>query len=255
VDNLQIPDYRLVLPGDEQVLVEVKNFHPRSPTAKFQIHRDYLDGLIAYARLTKSDLKIAVYWSRWNLWSLNAPNVLEPAGDYLSLEMGRAMKGNEMAAVGDVMVGTKMPLAMRFRVKQLETNEVPGGAEVIGRLEGVDITCAGSPVEDETERGIAFYLMLYGGLKMTQTPAISEHGRLIAVEYDFRPEEETGQPFEIVTSLSAMFSRFYRHATADEESGSVDQIHAHSTPGALGKLIPDGYNGKALPLWILRLVL
>jgi hypothetical protein len=69
-----------------------------------------------------------------------------------------------------------------------------------------------------------------------------------AIEYEFSPEQESQQGFEIVGSLSSMFSTFYRHATAKDGNG-VAQIHAKSEPGALGQLIPGDYKGNALPLW------
>ncbi len=67
-------------------------------------------------------------------------------------------------------------------------------------------------------------------------------------EDKFMPLEDSGQGFEIVGSLSSMYSAFYRQTTAPE--GLVGQIWLEAVPGKLAELVPEGYRGKALPLWI-----
>jgi hypothetical protein len=60
-----------VLEDGRQVLIEAKNFHQGdAPTKSFRMKSSYLDGLTAYAKLMRCDLYVALYWSRWNLWSV-----------------------------------------------------------------------------------------------------------------------------------------------------------------------------------------
>jgi Holliday junction resolvase len=66
---IAIPDYRLFLKGGRQMLVEVKNKHGE----RLVLRKAYVDRLTTYARLTQCDLKIAVYWSQHNRWSLLDP--------------------------------------------------------------------------------------------------------------------------------------------------------------------------------------
>jgi hypothetical protein len=74
--SLEIPDFRAVLKTGDQMLIEVKNYHQEPPyTNAYRMRANLLQGLQAYAALMKCPLKIAVYWSRWNLWTLNSPHV------------------------------------------------------------------------------------------------------------------------------------------------------------------------------------
>jgi len=252
-ETLEVPDFRVVLQDGRQLLIEAKNFHQGdAPTKPFRMKANYVDSLTAYAKLMKCDLCIAVYWSRWNLWSLTTPAAFSRSGDWCTTDLGTAMKFNAMSLVGDVMVGTKMPLKMVFEVEHLsEARPEPTTREFEARITNVYASCAGRRIEDATESRIAFYMMLYGNL-VEETIPVFHDDRLVAFEHVFNKEQETDQGFELVGSLSSMFSRFYRHATSDQDKGGVKQIHARTRPGALGQLIPKGFKGDALPLWILH---
>jgi hypothetical protein len=163
------------------------------------------------------------------------------------------MMQNEMSTLGDLTIGTRMPLKLVLEMKQLsEARKDKDTKQIEARVKNVFLTCAGRPIEDETEKNIAFYLMLYGGLNLSEAPKL-ENGELIAIEHEFRMEHDNNKDIKIVGSLSSMFSRFYRYATSGGENASVEQIYAPFTPGSLGKLIPAGYVGKALPL--MRLII
>jgi hypothetical protein len=251
-ETLEIPDFRAVLSNGEQTLIEVKNFHQDDPVAQaYRLKSSYMAGLIEYATLMKSDLKIAIYWSQWNLWSLNPPEVFAQDGDSLSVDLNTAMMRNEMSTLGDMQVGTKMPLKLVLGVEQLgEPTHRPGGMDFNARIKNVFMTCAGNRIEKQIEKNIALRLMFYGNLPENLIPVL-ENGHLVAIEHEFRPEKETGQGFELVGPLSSIFSRFYRHATTDGHKAQVAQIYAQSPQEGFGKLIPDGYRGEALPLWLL----
>jgi hypothetical protein len=174
----------------------------------------------------KCSLGIAVYWSRWNLWSLTSPDAFSQSGEWSSIDLGTAMMRNEMSVVGDLQVGTKMPLKMVFDVEQLsESGKDLASGELTVQITKSSLSCAGKPIDDPMEKRIAFYLMLYGNLVEDSLPVFKDD-RIVAIEHCFQKEEETGQRFEIVGSLSSMFSRFYRHATSDKDEGGIAQIHA-----------------------------
>ena len=75
--------------------------------------------------------------------------------------------------------------------------------------------------------------------------------KLETVEHYWVPEMDHEQGFEIVGSLSEMFSTFYKFATQDE--GQVGKLRLDITPGSWGNLIPEDHKGKMLPLWRFRL--
>src|ERR1700722_750498 len=201
----QVPDFRVVLGTGDQMLIEAKNFHPiASATAAFQGKAAYLDGLIAYAALMKCDLRIAIYWSRWNLWTLNRTDAFSRDGEWFSVALSTAMMGNEMSLLGDKHVGTKMPLKVIFEVEQLgEFVGQPNSREFSARIKSVYSTCAGVRIVDEAEKKIATYLMLFGDLALSSQP-VFENNRVIAIEHEFRKEQKTYQGFELVGSLSSM---------------------------------------------------
>lgn len=70
-DKLRVPDFRVLLQSGQQMLIEVKNFYQKQdPFEAYEVSQNYLEGLQRYASLFGQDLKLAIYWSRWNMWSL-----------------------------------------------------------------------------------------------------------------------------------------------------------------------------------------
>ena len=115
--------------------------------------------------------------------------------------------------------------------------------------------CDREEITEPTERKIAWFVMLNGSWREAQHTHTDEHGKIFAVEYHFDPEEiPEGQKCHVVGNLSTMFVRSFLYATTDKEAKSVRQLYTKAKPGALGRLIPKGYRGKVLPLWILHLV-
>jgi len=53
-----------------QFLVEVKNYHSKDPAKPYEFKKSYLDKIIAYAEKMNVRLKFAIYWSRWNIWTM-----------------------------------------------------------------------------------------------------------------------------------------------------------------------------------------
>src|SRR5437588_5486805 len=68
--TLRVPDYHLVMQDGSEFYVEVKNFHQGNPLDPFQVTPSYLESLLEYVALFDKRLKLAIYWSRWNIWTL-----------------------------------------------------------------------------------------------------------------------------------------------------------------------------------------
>jgi adenylate cyclase len=79
-ETLHVPDFRIVLGDGSQMLIEVKNFYQTKDLRQaFEVDRDYLDGLVRYAKAMTCPLFVAVYWTRWNIWTLVPPETFEGA--------------------------------------------------------------------------------------------------------------------------------------------------------------------------------
>jgi hypothetical protein len=250
-ENLRIPDFRLVLGDDSQMLVEVKNFYQvKDAMQAFEVDGVYLDGLSEYSRIMRCRLLIAVYWARWNIWTLVPPEVFAGKEGVRKLSLLDAMKANHMAVLGDFSVGTRIPLSLIMHADKAKPRTVEADGSVQFTIGNVEVRCAGKTVVDRMERRIATYLMFYGKWEYEARPHVVD-GELEAVEHRWFPAEEQLQEFAIVGSMSELFCNFYKFATQEEEQ--VRRVRIDVSPGSLGSLIPNDYVGKDLPLWRFKL--
>ena len=109
---VQPPDYRIVLLDGTELLIEVKNCHHLKKPLRLK--SDYVARLENYGRVLNRPVKLAIYWSRWCVWTMVPLEALRVAGAGSTLSFPDAMMTNEMAVLGDHMIGTTPPLAVRF---------------------------------------------------------------------------------------------------------------------------------------------
>jgi hypothetical protein len=249
--RLTVPDYRIVLADGTGFLVEVKHFFQKgNPTKRFSITPNYLSGLREYEDIVGWPVKLAIYWSAWNLWTLVPLAACEETTPP-SLALEQAMKANEMAVLGDLEVGTRFPL--RFRVIADAKHERTLGAdgEVQFTIGGVEMYCADRGLTLKREQNIAMWFMIFGAWSDEATAEITDN-ELVAVNFVSTPPEDPGQGFALVGSLSSLFSSMHRSSTL--EGAKVTRFGLDIQPGSLGSLIPDDYTSESLPLWRFRLV-
>jgi len=248
-DSLKVPDFRVIIPDGSQLLVEVKNYYqPGEALKPFHIGEDYLRSLLQYSELMRCNLKLAIYWARWNIWTLVSPATFPKEGGRTVLAFEDAMFANEMATLGDMGVGTRFPLRLRMVADRTKPRSIDPENLARFTIGSVELYCGGQQILEPLERRIATYLMFYGKWYYEGPFAEIVQGELEAIEHRWNPGEDHGQGFEIAGSLSSMFSSMYIQATMDEEL--VGQVRMSFTPDLLGRLIPEGYKGKALPLWM-----
>lgn len=95
VTPVQPPDYRIVLLDGAELLIEVKNCHEtRKP---LRLKSDYVERLFNYGKLLGRPLKLAIYWSRWNAWTLVPLKALTVKASKAVITFPDSMKVNEMA--------------------------------------------------------------------------------------------------------------------------------------------------------------
>ena len=243
--SMRRPDFRVITRDKEEFLVEVKNFHQGNPLAPYKVAGDYATSLQRYAKLMRRRLMLAVYWSRWGIWTLVDFAHLS-LGGYLA--MGDALRKNEMGLLGDCMVSTVPPLSLRFTAdptKPRTIHEDGHGACTIGRA---DLCANGQVIEDALEKKLAWFFMLYGQWTEIEQPANVKDGKLEYFEITANPPEPPeGQPFSSLGFLSQMISRQYVDITS--EGSDVKSLTPHREPENLGVLIPKDYKGEVLKLW------
>ena len=243
------PDFRVVLKDGEHWLIEVKNVYERDPGKQRRrlFSRPYLGRLSSYAEATGAELKIAVYWARWSIWTLVSPGPLVREDGHLVLDMPTAVRVNELSRLGDRKIGTRPPLLFRLTMDPEGTSLIDGEGKVNCVIGDVKAFCGDAELEEPDDRKIAWMFMLYGQWRESEPEATLDGDHLLAVEFRWDPEEASDQGFEIVGTLSTMFSRYYSEHTV--EGGKVVQLRAPHKPNWFVPLVERGSGSDALPLW------
>jgi Holliday junction resolvase len=249
-DDFVAPDYRLVTQSDELFLVEVKNFHMKRLSERYRMKRLYLNKLAAYAKINRAELRIAIYFSRVNQWTLLSPESFFEENEELWIDLPHALARSEMSVIGDRQIAT-FPL-LRFEMLCDQDGDKPpisddGTAKIT--IREVHMYCADKRLENSMEGMIAFYLMRYGDWEATQDPVVIADGFVSKVSFSLSPREPTiDQEFEIVGSLSSMVSNAFRELTVSDDAGIVS-LDVKYDPSFFQLKIPEDYKGKGLPIW------
>lgn len=247
--SFKVPDYRAVLLDGTQWLIEVKNVYIEEPfeQERLILKQAYRQKLEDYATTTGGNLKLAVFWARWSMWTLVSPAGLNGGSGDLTLDLETAMRLNELGALGDRVIGTTPPLRLRLEAD-------PGAPSVLtpdGVPEftagGARLYCDENEIQDPEEQQLAWSFIKYGEWHEVGPTAILDGQRLVGIEFIWEPEERTSQGFEMIGTLSRIFSRYYAEQTLD--GTEVVQIQAPSRAGWFKSLLSPDYKGKAMPLW------
>lgn len=93
--------------------------------------------------------------------------------------------------------------------------------------------------------------MQHGEWPGSEAVPIIEGDRRVAIEFSWEPEERQNDWFEMIGTLSRVFSRYFADATVRD--GAIVQLRATHRPGWFEPLIKRGRINKALPLWRFQL--
>lgn len=246
-DTLNIPDYRVMLKDKETFFVEVKNCAETSLIFK----EGYIKDLQKYADLNRIPLKLAVYWNRLKMWTLVSPDWFEFENGKFVLDLGKAMAMNEMAKLGDFMIGTKPPLVLRLAMNEAKTSNIDDNNQCVFTIGDVQMFSGGELIVDKIEQDIAFQLILSGQWQEEEHVNI-ENNKISYIEYEYTPLEiNEKQGFNLVGFLSSVISEKYNSATTRE--GEVERLSPQNGPEQFQVYIPEDYKGNILHLW--RLVI
>jgi hypothetical protein len=245
-------DYRVVLGDGANWLIEVKNVYETNPSARRQLmRRAYREQLEAYAKATGGELKLAIYWAKWAIWTLVTPSRLVDASGDLSLDLIEAMKVNEMHALGDLSVATKPPLELHLTMDQARSGPIQSDGHLQLTIRDAQIFCAGEHLASSAEQELAWAFMQYGDWSEHEAVLDVQANRLVRIVHRWDPEVDHDQGFEVIGSLSRMFSRYYSEQTI--RSGELVSLNAAPRPGWFDALKDWDSRGYALPLWRFQL--
>ena len=247
-DELLVPDFRVISEKGQAFLIETKNHFSKNPLRQYRIRSADVEAMVRYADLAKIPLRMAIYWAPWNQWTLNDPTRFTRDGNYSEIEFFQAMRENEMAVLGDESIGTVYPLTLKLNAMLDKPRKISPDGQVLMHIEGWEIFAGEIPLEDRAEQNIAFYLMMYGRWNYDGGHIeLDEGGLPVAAVHTVSPEDITpNQGFEIVDSLSSLYSQVYNSLTL--EDGRVSRLNVNN-PTSIAPVIPRGFQKKQLPLW------
>ena len=246
--EIQAPDYKIILNDGSQYFIEVKNCHFPNIKSPYPFSKNYIEKLERYAKLHNIPLLFAIYFSRQNKWFLLRKEYLIEQKNRYVTDFINAIAKNEMSLLGDRTIATEPELSIELIADQSGEAIINEAGEAKFIIGDVKIYCSGREVADDLEKSIAFYLMRFGDWKESDIEGIFIENRFVGVRFtyapDFPPEE---QLFSMVGALSSMVSSSYGEQTVYEKS--VIALDTNLEPSVFTVKIPEGYKGKDLPLW------
>lgn len=250
--DLKRPDFRIITRDREHMLVEVKNFHQNSPRKPYRITGKYLASLKRYAQLNNVPLRIAIYWSRWNMWSLLDAARLDESKKNIDISMSDAFLHNEMYLLGDCMIGTLPPLSLRLYADTTKPRSVNSQGQTGFTVSKACLCCDGNDIDDPTERRIAWFLIRNGNWHEIEQVAEIKNRLVDYVEMRVSPQdppdgESSEQRFRSVGFMSQMITSQYLRPTSN--GNNIATLAPKKQPDHFGLLIPKDYEGLALKLW------
>lgn len=242
-DNINIPDYRIILKSGEAFFVEVKNCDKKKITFK----SEYIEKLNNYALLNNNPLKVAVYWRKLKIWTLISSEKLIFHEKKCELKIDQALAFSEMASLGDCMIGTRTPLRLRLNADPIKSSFIDENGQCQFTIFSVGIYSQNILIEDSIESNIAFQLIMAGHWSESEDVVI-KNNKISYIEFTYETEiPNEGQGFSIIGNLSSIISSKYDSSTILD--GKIERLSPESSPEKFGILIPDSYQGKYLPLW------
>lgn len=245
--TMRRPDFRVVTNSGNQFLVEVKNHFQKNATSPFSLSKKYWSSLVSYSDAVKTPLMLAIYWSRWNMWTLTSSSRLKCVNGKFQMGLGEAMMENEFDLLGDSLLHTIPPLSIRFAVDKSLAQSTDQSRHHV-QVSFAGLFAAGERIASPIEQELAWHFMIYGKWNHVEQVAVSEDGAVQYLELRVEPEAsevDESHSFQSLGFLSGMISCQFIRGT------SINQEVVRFTPNSsrLGVEIPDNFRGDVLKLW------
>ena len=252
--DVSVPDLRIVLPDGRVWVVEVKNHHKR-PDTPFAVPLAKVEEWERYAALFNQELRLAIYWSRVNTWTLVPLSALNHAGTKAQIAFADAFTANEMVFLGDLELAADYPLVWHVDV-DVEHVRGPRGQDVLKvRVTDASIRCRGQVLHTRRERELAYQFMFFGRWESGGWGYVELAPDRGFMELVVAPPKEAQEHGDLapVAALSGLFSAHYRDVTAGTRP---KRLQRRFQPGMLGKLLSKDYDFQHgnLPLRVLQLL-
>ncbi|MCF3946951.1 hypothetical protein [Acidiphilium iwatense] len=251
-DTCRAPDFRVVLQDGEQWLIEVKNVRCKEPfKQETRMSAAYLASLQSYADTVGAPLKLAIFWSLWNIWTVVSPDRFRRPRGELRTTMQEAVVANELGRLGEVTIMTRPPLRLVLgAAADMPRSLSPEGMAqfIIGSAK---LFSGEIELTDVKDRKLAEVLLLYGEWPADGPFVVVNDGQFAGVEFIAKPEEPSDQGFDGIGSASRIFSRFYAAQTI--EGDQVIQLHGEAAPEWFAPLTNWDFKNSKLPLWLFHL--
>ena len=245
------PDYRLILNDGTHIFVEVKNCNHPNPQDLFELRKSYSDKIDKYAQLHGIPVYYAIYFHCINRWVLLRREVMKETEHHHSTNLMHALANNEMALLGDMMVGTRPDLKFELVADETKECRVSEDGQAYFTPKEVNFYCNDVKIEDSQEKSLAYYLMRYGEWESSDSTAVmGDDDELLSVYFTFEPNSRENMDtngFELIGNLSTMITAAFNEQTIREQT--VTAIDTRHEPEVFGITIPKDYKGKVLPLW------
>jgi hypothetical protein len=242
------PDFRILTDEGKEFFIEVKNFNQTDPREPFILKSDYAESLQDYANAFKKPLLFAIFWTRWQMWTLVSLDCFSKGDRTYSMEFLSAPKHDQMAILGDCLIGIPKPLALRFYTDPQKPRKLEANTHVRFTIGRCVFVCAGKEITDDFEKRLAMFFLLYGTWEDVEQPGHVENGEVIWFEIQgMKQDSNPGQNFMLVGRLSEMITRQFNSMTV--EKGKVLRIDPQVQPDKLGVIIPKDFKGDVLGIW------
>lgn len=251
--GLRAPDFRIVLDDGDQWLVEVKNVRSEKPLKQVtRMTASYLSSLQGYADMVGTPLKLAIYWSRWNLWTVISPDPFRRPNGGLRVKLEEAVMANELGRLGDMTIATKPPLRLVLgaNTDMPRRMDADGMANFI--IGSAKLFSGDVELLDPKDRQLAQTLLLYGDWPAEGPSAIMDDGNIVGVEFVAKPIEASDDGLDMIGTASRIFSSFYASQTI--KGDEIVQLSGTATPEWFAPLAAWDFKRSKLPLWLFRQV-
>ncbi|WP_145206675.1 hypothetical protein [Sphingobium sp. B2] len=243
------PDFRVVLDDGEQWLIEVKNVRSQKAfRQRTSMTAAYYASLQAYAHMVGAPLRIAIFWSLWNIWTVISPERFRRPDGGLRITLQEAVIANEFGRLGEVIIMTRPPLRLVLDadVKMPRSLSAEGFAQFI--IGAARMFSGETELTEARDRRLAQILFLFGDWQISEPIVRMKHGEISGAEFVAEPEEPLEQGFDGIGWASRIFSRYYAQQTIDGDQ--VIQLHGEAVPEWFAPLADWDFKGSKLPLWL-----
>lgn len=250
--NCRAPDFRIVLDQGDQWLVEVKNVRRNDPFNQvMRLSSEYIKSLTNYSNIVMGELRIAIFWSLWSIWTIIDPKKFVKHNGNIRVPMMEALKENEFGRLGDVWIGTRSPLRCVLNAEKIIPQSEFSDGQAVFTIGNARMFSGEVELTNPRDRHLAEILFHFGDWSLDgPKPIIGDDG-LSGAEYVSMPYEHSKYDFDGIGWASRIFARYFSIQTADGDE--VVRLNGEPVPEWFAPLRGWDFENSQLPLWLFTL--